>query len=188
MTHGMGGSDSIRAARFLMRTGRSFPVEAHPESASHSGGEFWDAVSASMAVGKPHPAFELNSGMNFPLSRRWESVSHFRGKFRDALSRRHSLGNCIPLWRLIPGCAFLFGAHREAASHSGVPNWDVLSPRAPVGKAHPISASWPVSRAAIGRLSKKNYRLECEFQPVIHSSKCRIDYDCAPSRKKRRLK
>lgn len=37
MTHGMGGSDSIRAARFLMRTGRSFPVEAHPESASHFG-------------------------------------------------------------------------------------------------------------------------------------------------------
>ena len=37
MTHGTGGSDSIRAARFLMRTGRSFPVEAHPESASHFG-------------------------------------------------------------------------------------------------------------------------------------------------------
>ena len=37
MTHGTGGSDSIRAARSLMRTGRSFPVEAHPESASHFG-------------------------------------------------------------------------------------------------------------------------------------------------------
>ena len=37
MTHGTGGSGSIRAARFLMRTGRSFPVEAHPESESHFG-------------------------------------------------------------------------------------------------------------------------------------------------------
>ena len=135
--------------------GCSFRLDGHWETASRFRAEFRDELSQRAPVGKLRPILSVDSGMNFPLSRRWESASHFRGKFRDALSRRHSLGNCIPLWRLIPGCAFLFGAHREAASHSGVPNWDVLSPRAPVGKARPISAPWPVSRAAIGRLSKK---------------------------------
>ena len=83
---------------------------------------------------------------------------------------------------------FPLGGVAETVSRFEASILDALSGTAPMGKARPISAPWPVSRAAIGRLSKKNYRLECEFQPVIHSSKCRIDYDCAPSRKKRRLK
>lgn len=37
MTHGTGGSDSIRAARFLMRTGRRGPRGGPWESVSYFG-------------------------------------------------------------------------------------------------------------------------------------------------------
>lgn len=67
MTHGTGGSDSIRAARFLMRMGRSFPIKAQPESAFHFGAGFRDAVSGCMAIGKLHPVSVRHSGMHFPL-------------------------------------------------------------------------------------------------------------------------
>lgn len=117
----------------LLGMGRSFLIEAQPESASHSGGEFWDAVSASMAVGKPQPVLRRNSGTRFPKQR--------------------PLGNCVPFRGGIPGCTFRWVA--ESVSRFEASILDALSGTAPMGKARPISAPWPVSRAAIGRLSKK---------------------------------
>lgn len=55
MTHGTGGSGSIRAARFLMRTGRSFPNRVQPETASHFEAGFRDEVSAMTPSGKCVP-------------------------------------------------------------------------------------------------------------------------------------
>ena len=119
----------------LLGMGRSFLIEAQPESASHSGGEFWDAVSASMAVGKPQPVFEVI--------------------FRDAFSETASVGKLCPVPRRDSGMYFPLGGVAETVSRFEASILDALSGTAPMGKARPISAPWPVSRAAIGRLSKK---------------------------------
>lgn len=74
MTHGTGGSDSIRAARFLMRMGRSFPIKAQPESAFHFGAGFRDAVSGCMAIGKPRIPFRVIPGHTFRFNAHWETV------------------------------------------------------------------------------------------------------------------
>ena len=50
---------------------------------------------------------------------------------------------------------FPLGGVAETVSRFEASILDALSGTAPMGKARPISAPWPVSRAAIGRLSKK---------------------------------
>lgn len=101
---------------------------------------------------------------------------------------RWPLGNRVPFRGRIPGCTFRLSGVAETVSRFEASIWDALSGTAPMGKARPISAPWPVPYVFLDSLVKQKNRLEREFQPVIYSSKCRIDYDCAPSRKKRRLK
>lgn len=172
----------------FMRMGRRFPIEAQPEIPSHSEGEFRDTVSASASIGKAHPVLDIDNGIRFPFRRPRETASRSGGSFRDGFSAwglirklrpvlptdsgthfplGRRCGNCVPLWGRNLGCSFRNGAPRETAAHFGVVARLVRLPRQ--------------------ALQIKN-RLEREFQPVIPSSKCRTNYDCAPSRNKRRLK
>lgn len=86
MARQTGGSDLHPSRPFFMRMGRRFTIEAQPEIASHSEGEFRDTVSASASIGKACPALRAHSGMDFPHG--------------------GSSGNCVPFCRLIPGHTF----------------------------------------------------------------------------------
>ncbi len=190
--------------------GMGFPTRAQPEIASHSEGEFWDAVSASASIGKRHPVLDVDSGMCFPFRCPRETASRNSRSDRDNVSRWVGFRKACPalrahsgmdfpygggfIWKLRPVLVTDSGIHFPVRPHRGncVPFWGGRLGRAfpdrPMGKARPISALWPASRAFLGMLHKQKNRLEREFQPVIPSSKCRTNYDCAPSRKKRRLK
>ena len=151
----------------FMRMGRRFPIEAQSEIASHSEGEFRDTVSASASIGKAYPVLDIDNGMCFPFRRSRETASRNPRSDRDIVSRWGGFRKACPALRAQSGMQFPRGARRETASHSDAVAHLVCLPRQ--------------------ALQTKN-RLEREFQPVIPSSKCRTNYDCAPSRKKRRLK
>ena len=68
------------------KLGRSFRQACHPESASRSEPEFWDAVSAEASTGKCIPFRALIPGHSFRMRPRWESSSRSEGSFRDAIS------------------------------------------------------------------------------------------------------
>lgn len=51
-----------------MILGHNFRLRADPESASHSGTEFRDVVSAEGSKGKAHPILSAKSGTQFPYA------------------------------------------------------------------------------------------------------------------------
>lgn len=134
-----------------MRMGRSFPIKAQPESASHFRTGFRDAVSSCIAIGKPHPALSVDSGMNFPLGRRRESVSHFEIELWDAVSGWTAIGKSHPAFELNSGMRFPLWRLRDSMSRSESVFRDALSASVPIGKLCPILGSdsgmcFPVGR------------------------------------------
>ena len=79
--------------------GRTFPLDPQPETASHFGRKFRDAISRWRAFGKACPISNAQSGTHFPQST--------------------STGNCVPFQRQIPGRIFRKPAHPESPSHFG---------------------------------------------------------------------
>ena len=79
--------------------GRTFPLDPQPETASHFGRKFRDAISRWRAFGKVCPTSNAQSGTHFPQST--------------------STGNCVPFQRQIPGRIFRKPAHPESPSHFG---------------------------------------------------------------------
>lgn len=68
------------------KLGRSFRQACHPESASRSEPEFWDAVSAETSTGKYIPLWGRSLGRSFRLRGVPESASHSERQFRVTVS------------------------------------------------------------------------------------------------------
>ena len=51
---------------FTLEVGCAFPTGPQAESASHSGREFWDTVSAAYPIRKTHPTIWPKTGARFP--------------------------------------------------------------------------------------------------------------------------
>ena len=153
----------------FMRMGRRFPIEAQPEIASHSEGEFRDAISASASIGKAHLVLDIDNGMRFPFRRPRETASRNPRSDRDTVSRwgwfrkacpalgAHSgmdfphggsSGNCVPFCWLIPILRLQSGIHFPERRSWG--NCVPFMHRSPPSSANSVN---------------KN-RLEREFQPA----------------------
>lgn len=79
--------------------GRTFPLDPQPETTSHFGRKFRDAISRWRAFGKACPTSNAQSGTHFPQST--------------------STGNRVPFQRQIPGRIFRKPAHPESPPHFG---------------------------------------------------------------------
>lgn len=172
-----------------MRMGWGFPTRAQPEIASHSEGEFWDAVSAPASIGKRHPVLDVDSGMHFPFRRPRETASRNPRSDRDNVSRWGGFRKACPALRAhsgmhFPHGGFIWKLRPVLVTDSGI-HFPVRPHR---GNCVPFRSCGPLRMPSSACSTNKKNRLEREFQPVIPSSKCRTNYDCAPSRKKRRLK
>lgn len=86
-----------------------FPTRAQPEIASHSEGEFWDAVSASASIGKRHPVPDVDSGMCFPFRCPRETASRNSRSDRDNVSRWGGFRKACPALRAHSGMDFPHG-------------------------------------------------------------------------------
>ena len=145
------------------RTKRAVRRVSEPPVFTGNGTEFPNRGS----TGKRVPLWRRIPGCSFRFDGHWETASRSEVGFRDALSARGRCGNCVPLRGPNLGRAVRNGAHGESASHFGTVARLVRLPRQP--------------------RQRKN-RLEREFQPAANARLCLAVYDCAPSRKKRRLK
>lgn len=83
-----------------MRMGYRFPIEAQPDIASRSVGEFRDTVSASAFIGKVHPVLDVDNGMHFPFRRPRETASRSEAAIWDALSGTALIGKLRPIHAL----------------------------------------------------------------------------------------
>lgn len=90
----------------FMRMGYRFPIEAQPDIASRSVGEFRDTVSASAFIGKVHPVLDVDNGMRFPFQRPRETASRTHRSDRDTVSARTALRKLCPILRLQSGMHF----------------------------------------------------------------------------------
>ena len=126
----------------FMRMGRRFPIEAQPEIASHSEGEFRDTVSASASIGKAHLVLDIDNGMRFPFRRPRETASRNPRLDRDTVSRWGGFRKACPALGAHSGMDFPHGG----SSGNCVP----FMHRSPPSSANSVN---------------KN-RLEREFQPA----------------------
>lgn len=148
----------------FMRMGRRFPIEAQPEIASHSEGEFRDTVSAPPSIGKAHPVLDIDNGMRCPFRRPRETASRNPRSDRDTVSARTALRKLHPILRLQSGIHF-----PERRS------W---------GNCVPFMHRSPPSSADSANKKPVGTRIPTGCEARL----CWAVYDRAPSRKKRRLK
>ena len=135
--------------------GMGFPIEAQPENASHSEGEFRDTVSASASIGKRYPVLDVDSGMCFPFRCPRETAPRNSRSDRDDVSRWGRFRKACPalggahsgmdfphggfIWKLRPVLVTDSGIHFPVRPHRGncAPFWGGR-----LGRAFPGTDLW----------------------------------------------